>query len=171
MPTLSLHLSSRTFAALVPLLFLAMLFPALSAGSQTALVLDIEGEVNLVSTFDGFEDESPLNRAENLSDGNRVVLSENSRVVLMNLIDFQQSTYIGPGEIQVGPKGLSTKDIPKQRIIKSATYGTLKFPMLAVLGNQNRLIKIPDVVIGIRDLKKDFSEITLLFPVKKIIIL
>jgi hypothetical protein len=136
-----------------------------SAQQGSAVVLDLAGEVTLISEFDGFEDESPLRRTESLARGNRIVLASGSSVVLMNFTDYQRYSYKGPGEILITADGFQSKDDKELVLNPSNINSMVTTPLSIVLGVESKSYRLPVSVIGIRDLGKKQVDISLVSPV------
>jgi hypothetical protein len=145
-------------------LFLIWSDSAFCEQQRYAVVLDVKGEVILISEFDGFEDEAPLMRTNYLSMGNKIQLANDSQVVLLRLADYQQITYTGPDEILI-QSGLSQIGGTKRESNPFAINGSTGGALLAVLGGQQSSTRMPQAVIGIRDLGKGSGSITLFSPV------
>ncbi|MEO5339827.1 MAG: hypothetical protein H7837_04820 [Magnetococcus sp. MYC-9] len=144
---------------------LGLLWPWMAcAADKIAVVLDVNGPVTVVSELNGFTDESPLLRTNHLSAGNRLLIGEGAEVTLMHLELFKRFTLRGPEEAVVQREGFQLRSGMAEPVA-AATYGNLG--MLASLGKGRSQLKMPEVVIGIRDLDKKIGDIILAAPVDK----
>ncbi|MBF0099044.1 MAG: hypothetical protein HQM04_18810 [Magnetococcales bacterium] len=132
------------------------------AGERVGVVLDVTGSVQLVSELNGFEDESPLQRTNGVSVGNRLQLAEGAEVVLMHLASFKRYVVRGPNEVVVKEAGF----VPKRgkAELQGAAAGGM---VLAALGKGRKAVNMPEVAIGVRDVSKKVGDIILTAPQDK----
>lgn len=133
------------------------------SSSRVALVLDVKGLVELISVFDGFEDESPLMRTNYLSPGNKVRIAKGGQATLLHLRNMQRYVFAGPDEILVKQKQFQRKN----NSLKTSTCAKPFQKNLVAMLEKNRIsLKKPQSVIGVRDLAgKKFADIVLSTPV------
>ena len=132
------------------------------SSTRTAVALDVEGSVMLVSEFDGFEDESPLVRTDYLSPGNKVRISKGGRVTLLHLGKLQRYIFVGPDEILVDKNRFQRKNRAKSISRSAKPY---RGNLMAMLGKNRKTLRLTQSVIGVRDLAgKKFADILILSP-------
>ncbi|MEO5350904.1 MAG: hypothetical protein H7836_14865 [Magnetococcus sp. YQC-3] len=152
-----------SWLSLLLALLLVWPHPALTA-ERVAVALDVSGPVTLVSALNGFEDESPLQRTNYLSVGNRVVIAAGGEVTLMHLEQFKRFTVRGPNEVSIQAEGVTLKT---GQVEPLAGSGHAHLSLLASLGKERKTLKMPSAAIGIRDLDKKAGGIVLISPLDK----
>ncbi|MBF0447800.1 MAG: hypothetical protein HQL67_06325 [Magnetococcales bacterium] len=76
---------------------------------EVALVLQVSGQAELIRDSRGRELKRPLSVSNSLTTGNKIILGQDSQVVVIQLDDFKKSTFTGPDEITVNESELISK--------------------------------------------------------------
>lgn len=154
----------RTMRPFLLSLLLLFAWPLTLRGAErVAVTLDVSGPVMLISELNGFQDESPLLRTHYLSVGDKVTIGKGGAVTLMHLGSFKRFVIQGPNEVSIQ----TDKFVPKTGVAKPIKQADQAVGMLATLDKDRKIFKLPNVVIGIRDLNKKVGDVVLISPTDK----